>query len=183
MLENEKKIAVQKYVEAMSKKAGIEYKYTQEDGTDWVGIVVDISRYDKNSKNYDEEYFNKIYSKPKGFFQSRTWKLGEFINTMKRLLSIGDNNNIRIWFDFKNYNYLNKVSDDIKDAIKKTKFPQTQFRFETEFDEPSIKMRFGNFPAMDRNRFSEFIDELNQLVDYDLDVYRWSYGTGPLSED
>jgi hypothetical protein len=80
-------------------------------------------------------------------------------------------------------NYLNKVSDDIKDAIKKTKFPQTQFRFETEFDEPSIKMRFGNFPAMDRSRFSEFIDELNQLVDYDLDVYRWSYGTGPLSED
>ena len=102
---------------------------------------------------------------------------------MKRLLTIGDNNNIRIWFDFKNYNYLNKISDDIKEAIKKTKFPQTQFRFETEFDEPGIKMRFGNFPFMYRNRFSEFIDELNQLVDYDLDVYRLSYGTGPLSED
>jgi len=181
MLQKEKKIAVEKYVESMSKRTGIEYKYTQEDGTDWVGIVVDTSKYDKNSKNYDEEYFNKIYSKPKGFFKSRTWKLGDFVNTMKRLLLIDDN--IRLWYDFKNYNYLNKVSDDIKDAIKKTKFPQTQFRFETEFDEPSIKMRFGNFPAMDRNRFSEFIDELKQLVDYDLDVYHWVYGTGPISED
>jgi hypothetical protein len=102
---------------------------------------------------------------------------------MKRLLSIGDNNNIRLWYDFKNYNYLNKVSDDIKEAIKKTKFPQTQFRFETEFDEPSVKMRFGNFPVMDRYMFSEFIDELKQLVDYDLDVYHWVYGSGPISED
>ena len=180
MLENEKKIAVQKYIDAMSKKAGIEYIHTQEDGSDWVGIVIDVSRYDKNSKKYDEEYFNKIYSEPKGFFQSRTWKLGEFINTMKRLLSIDENNNVKRWFDFKNYNHLDKVSDDIKDAIKKTKFPQTQFRFETEFDEPTITMRFGNFPAGGRNTFSEFLDELKQLVDYDLDVYRWVYSTGPI---
>jgi hypothetical protein len=41
-------------------------------------------------------------------------------------------------------------------------------------------MRFGNFPAMDRNRFSEFLDELKQLVDYDLDVYRWVYSNSPL---
>jgi hypothetical protein len=100
---------------------------------------------------------------------------------MKRLLLIDDN--IRLWYDFKNYNYLNKVSDDIKDAIKKTKFPQTQFRFETEFDDPNIKMRFGNFPVSERGVFSEFIDELKQLVDYDLDVYHWVYGTGPISED
>ena len=181
MLENEKKIAVQKYVEAMSKRTGIEYKYTQEDGTDWVGIVVDLSKYDKNSKNYDEEYFNKIYSEPKGFFKSRTWRLGEFINTMKKLLSI--DSNIKIFFDFKNYDYTNKVSDDIKKAIKKTKFPQTQFRFETEFNEPGINMRFGNFPVMERGTFSEFLDELKQLVDYDLDVYRWVYSTGPINED
>ena len=180
MLEKEKKIAVQKYVDTMSKKTGIEYIHTQEDGSDWVGIVIDVSRYDKNSKKYDEEYFNKIYSEPKGFFQSRTWKLGEFINTMKRLLSIDETNNVKRWFDFKNYNHLDKVSDDIKDAIKKTKFPQTQFRFETEFDEPIIKMRFGNFPNMDRVPFSEFLDELKQLVDYDLDVYRWVYSTGPI---
>ena len=183
MLENEKKIAVQKYIDTMSKKTGIEYIHTQEDGSDWVGILIDVSRYDKNSKKYDEEYFNKIYSEPKGFFQSRTWKLGEFINTMKRLLSIDETNNVKRWFDFKNYNHLDKVSDDIKDAIKKTKFPQTQFRFETEFDEPIISMRFGNIPAGDRNTFSEFLDELKQLVDYDLDAYRWVYSTSPISED
>ena len=181
MLQNEKKIAVEKYINTMSKKTGIEYKYSQEHGNNWVGIVVDLSKYDKNSKNYDEEYFNKIYSEPKGFFKSRTWRLGEFINTMKKLLSI--DSNIKIFFDFKNYDYTNKVSDDIKKAIKKTKFPQTQFRFETEFDEPIINMRFGNFPAGGRNTFSEFIDELKQLVDYDLDAYRWVYSTSPISED
>jgi hypothetical protein len=106
MLEKEKKIAFQKYVDTMSKKTGIEYAHTQEDGSDWVGIVIDVSRYDKNSKKYNGEYFNKIYSEPKGFFQSRTWKLGEFINTMKRLLSIDETNNVKRWFDFKNYNHL-----------------------------------------------------------------------------
>jgi hypothetical protein len=181
MLENEKKIAVQKYVDTMSKKTGVEYKHTQEEGTDWITIVVDVSKYDKNSKNYDEEYFNKIHSVPKGFFKSRTWKLGEFVNMMKKLLSIDDN--IKISFEFKNYNHLNKISDDIEDVIKKTKFPQTQFRFETEFDEPIIKMRFGNFPNMDRGLFSEFLDELKQLIDYDIDIYTWVYSKGEIQKD
>ena len=181
MLQTEKKIAVEKYINTMSKKTGIEYKHTQESGDDWIGIVVDLSKYDKNSKNYDEEYFNKIYSKPKGFFKSKTWRLGEFVNTMKRLLSI--DSNIKIFFDFKNYDYTNKVSDDIKKAIKKTKFPQTQFKFEGEYDEPSIKMRFGNFSVMERGTFSEFLDELKQLVDYDLDVYSWVYSTSPINKD
>ena len=181
MLQKDKKIAVEKYINTMSKKTGIEYKHTQENGDDWIGIVVDLSKYDKNSKNYDEEYFNKIYSKPKGFFKSKTWRLGELVNTMKRLLSI--DSNIKIFFDFKNYDYINKVSDDIKKAIKKTKFPQTQFKFEGEYDEPSVKMRFGNFSVMERGTFSEFLDELKQLVDYDLDVYSWVYSTSPINEN
>jgi hypothetical protein len=41
-------------------------------------------------------------------------------------------------------------------------------------------MRFGNLPAGGRNTFSEFLDELKQLVDYDLDVYRWVSSTGPI---
>ena len=51
MLQTEKKIAVEKYINTMSKKTGIEYKHTQESGDDWIGIVVDLSKYDKNSKN------------------------------------------------------------------------------------------------------------------------------------
>ena len=44
-------------------------------------------------------------------------------------------------------------------------------------------MRFGNFSVMERGTFSEFLDELKQLVDYDLDVYSWVYSTSPINED
>ena len=182
MLNDTQRTAVEKYIEMMSRVMGVEIKYQMEKNREFVYFVVDLSKYDINSDKYDEEYYNKIYAKPKGFFRRKEGKILEFIHEMKKVLSIPVDTNIEGYVTFKNYDYTDKLIKDIRNAIKKTEFPNTQVTMEADFDSPTPKLKFGKI-SLDRSVFKEFLEQLKGLVDYDLDRYQWSYTQSPIKED
>lgn len=182
MLNDTQRTAVEKYIEMMSRAMGVEIKYRREKNREFVYFVVDLSKYDINSDNYDEEYYNKIYSKPIGFFKRKEGKILEFINQMKKVLSIPANMNIEPNLDFKNYDYTGKVIKDMRKAIKKTDFPNVQVAMEVDFNNPTPTLKFGRV-SLERDGFKKFLEQLKGLVDYDLDRYRWSYTQSPINED
>jgi hypothetical protein len=182
MLNDAQRTAVEKYIEMMSRVMGVEIKYQREKNREFVYFVVDLSKYDINSDNYDEVYYNKIYSKPIGFFKRKEGKILEFIHQMKKVLSIPLDTNIEPYLDFKNYDYLNKVIKDIRNAIKKTDFPNIQVTVDGDFNNPTPILKFGKV-SLERDGFKKFLEQLQGLVDYDLDRYLWSYTKSPIEED
>jgi hypothetical protein len=182
MLNDTQRTAVEKYIGMISKSMGVEIKYQREENREFVYFVVDLSKYDINSDKYDEEYYNKIYSKPAGFFKTKDGKIKQIVSQMKKVLSIPDNKNIQVYFDFKNYDYTSKIIKDIRDAIKKTDFPNVQVTMDADYDTPTPTLKFGRV-SLERNAFKEFLEQLKGLVDYDLDRYQWSYTQSPIKED
>jgi hypothetical protein len=182
MLNDTQRTAVKKYINMMSKAMGVEIGYEREEHREFVYFDVDLSKYDINSENYDEEYYNKIYDKPFGFFRRKEGKILEFIHQMKKVLSIPVNTHIEGYLKFKNYDYLYKILKDIRKAIKKTDFPNIQVTMDADFDNPTPKLKFGRAP-LERGDFENFFKQLKGLVNYDLDRYGWSYITGSIKED
>ena len=182
MLNDNQRTAVEKYVDMMSKVMGVEVKYKRDGNREFVYFVVDLSKYDINSDKYDEEYYKKIYSKPIGFFKRKEGKILEFIHQMKKVLSIPLDTNIEPYIDFKNYEYTNKITKDIRKAIKKTDFPNIQVTMEADYNNPTPTLKFGKV-TLGRDEFKNFLEQLQALVDYDLDKYRWSYTQSPIKED
>ena len=111
------KKAVEKYIDMMSKNMDVKMKFEDIDGSYYLNFVVDYARFDKNSKKYDETYYNKLYSAPSGFFKSKDGKVKSFAHTIVKLFGIKDL--IKAGFEFDNYQHLDKVEKSIKKAQKK----------------------------------------------------------------
>ena len=98
---------------------------------------------------------------------------------MKKVLSIPLDTNIEPYIDFKNYEYTNKITKDIRKAIKKTDFPNIQVTMEADYNNPTPTLKFGKV-TLGRDEFKNFLEKLLGLVDYVLDKYRWSYTQSPI---
>lgn len=142
---------------------------------------VDLSKIDKNSGSYDENYAT-LFRKPKlkgipAFTYAWSNKIEKVINEFKKLT--GTDNHMYYYIDTNliNYDYLDTVDEKIKQAISKTDFPNVKLEWEKDGNNPHIKLLFTNFTTEQFSNSDEFKSQLQSILgtDVDLNEYTLSY--------
>lgn len=142
---------------------------------------VDLSKIDKNSGSYDENYAT-LFRKPKlkgisAFTYAWSNKIEGVINEFKKIT--GSKNDIYYYIDTNliNYDYLETVDEKIKQSISKTDFPNVEFEWEKDGNNPHIKLLFTNFTTEQFSNTDEFKSQLQSILgtDVDLNEYTLAY--------
>jgi hypothetical protein len=152
-----------KFVKRQTKRDDLEILGETNNGTDYLILVVDWAKVDKNSGSYDESYSNFVREKNKkntgGFFLlGRFDCLTNLTSQAKKILAI----NLESGFDFKNYDHLDEVEEMISDAIKKSKYPEIKIGFSGDWEKAIIKLTFYNVP---QNIYKNWDDLKNYQIE------------------
>lgn len=140
-------------------------------------LVVDCEKMDVNSGKFDESYYNLLTredeEKPSGlYFRFNDRVLDVVTNYFEKYMNI----EMGQWFHYKNYDYLDKIENEIKEAIPKSSMPEVDFDFSGSGESPKLRLTFYNLSsdAFNHNtEFNNFISELESLMGnkYKLDSY------------
>jgi len=150
-----------------------------------ITIMVDWSKMDKNSPNYDPKYRELFLPTGAGMFQRFSAKRFEkyFTEMMHDLTDVlGFNTRmITYGYHFINYEYLEKFEPIIQEAINGTSCPDTIFEFEADWDSPEVKIIFAssNFSPLDNSthlNYKKFQEELKINLSGILDLSSYSLG-------
>lgn len=142
---------------------------------------VDLSKIDKNSGSYDEDYA-RLFRKPKlkgfpSFTYAWSNKIESVINEFKKISGSKQSHYYYIDNNLINYDYLDSVDKKIKQAISKTDFPNVDFEWEKDGNNPHIKLIFSNFTTEEFSNTNEFKSQLQSILgaDVDLNEYTLAY--------
>jgi hypothetical protein len=158
---------------------GFEFKVEVHHERYYLMLVVDCAKFDKNSDKFDESYREKLITKrPKDaqIWISNPISKIEKVNTeIEKFFGI----KLNVSFSFKNYDYLEPISDKIEYAILQSSKPDVKFEFTGDGTSPMLKCKLTNY----RNRNStglggskEYIEELEDILNGEVlinDNYGW----------
>lgn len=138
---------------------------------------VDLSKIDRNSGSYDENYnFIPKTKIKRNFCLYLCWsnKIEKVINEFKKLT--GTNNHMYYYIDTNliNYDYLDSVDKKIKQGISKTDFPNVGLEWEKDGNNPHIKIIFTNFTDENFSNTDEFKSQLQSILGTDVDLNEYS---------
>lgn len=174
------------------KRAGrndIEFDLKEIEGHDepYLLLIVDVSKSDKNNSNFDQGYYDFLHYHKKSDFLKIGNVLTPIINELKRYMDVKISH--RGLFDFKNYEYLDKIENKIKDAISKSSHPEIEIEFEADWESPFIKLMFRNVSqelySNKGEKISHFINEIEKLIGpgFTLDSYRHYFTEGRIKKE
>lgn len=156
--------AILKYAKTLNPKYDFVFEY--HNGEPFLKLVVDISKMDYNSPNFDEEYRQGLVrdnlSGMAAFVNRPLTKVENICQDVNKFLTL-PKLLIRAAFDFKNYEYLEKIEENIKEAIVKTNYKDVPFSFRAEQDWPTAEARFYNWPTTTTKDFLKKLENLTDL--------------------
>ena len=140
-----------------------------------VFFVVDCSKIDKNSNNFDSEYYNKIISERPAnanvlYIETPIGKIQKVVKELKPFFGLEYTPSTRL--RFKNYDYLDEIIDMIEKALKELepKYGKVDFEFSVE-NNPKLSLKMVGEKTMKMSR-EEFYDEfLGDLKDKILELF------------
>lgn len=144
-------------------------------------VMVDCSRVDINSPNYDADYDNLFKKKRKEafwFMESYNYYSDYVLKNVVGLYEALQPANFKISpaYEFKNYEYMDSFEPLIEEAIKHTSYPDVKFEFEGRYDNPRIAIRFIFTPYVLKEKFLEEL-EINLSGVLDINAYNiWTQG-------
>ena len=156
----------------------------------FVSIYVDWSRMDKNNPNFDQSYYDLFGRDGTGFIAAlvpRKIQTKYFTPILKEIVNLLDlkRDSWKLGYLIKNYEYIENYEPKIKEAIEGTSFPTTRFEFTGDWDEPHIRILFGNKefkvgssdPSLSRENTKKFEEELeiNLSGILDLSSFRFAF--------
>lgn len=173
-----------KFVKSQTKRDDLDIVVENHEGKDYLILVVDWAKMDKNSDSYDESYSNFVRDvgrKTGGgfFFLMRHTCLTDLTFNAKKLLDL----DLEYGFKFKNYDHLDDIESKVSNAIKQTEYPQIEIGLSAEWESPILKMDFYNVPyhLFDNwDNFKNYQSELEIIMNnkIDLDQYRITTTSG-----
>jgi len=141
----------------------LKFKVYEESETPLLVIVLDVAKIDKNSGSYDENYHNKIF---RNYYQTSgmsrfVWnflsKYDELLIDIKNYFNI----DFSLDYEFVNYDYLDKIENDINEKLKQSEYPNVKAEFTNESKSPIIFLRFK---SLEKSRSDEFRESLNEIL-------------------
>jgi len=141
-----------------------------------LSLVVDCEKMDRNSGNFDQEYYNSIMSKYSElsnmgrFISGYFGILNDIIEDIKSFFTI----DIRPLFNYKNYEYLDNIEDKIRMTVKKTSQPKVNASFKANGEKPIIDLIFSNFRGPNKSDHINYKNELQNLLGDDIDLSNYS---------
>lgn len=163
--------AVLSYINLLNSQYEFEIKYYH--GEQFLSLIVDISKMDYNHVNFDESYrkgllpklgagLSSFINRPIDKIEKITTDIEKFFGKPK----------LRALFEFKNYQYLNEVEEEIQKAVKKTEYPEVIFSFGAESDYPMVMSKFYNWNPKDIT-MTQYLEKLENLTNFNIvDNYR-----------
>ena len=145
-------------------------------GEIFLSLVVDCEKMDRNSGNFDQEYYNSIMSKYNEmgymarFISGYFGVLNDITEDIKTFFTI----DIRPLFDYKNYEYLDNIEDKIRMAVKKTSQPNVNASFKANGQKPTIDLIFSNFRGPNKDDHVNYTNEVQNLLGDDIDLSNYS---------
>jgi len=142
---------------------------------------VDLSKIDKNSGSYDDNYAT-LFRKPKlkgirAFTYAWSNKIERTIDEFKKIT--GSENDMYYYIDTNliNYDYLENVDEKIKQAISRLLVLNVELEWEKDGNNPHIKLLFTNFTKDEFSNTDEFKSQHQNILgtDVDLNEYTLSY--------
>lgn len=144
-----------------------EFKIQNSGGENYLLLIVDVAKTDKNSTQFDEKYRKFLYDDELTGFQA-------FINRpIDKLINITVEIEkffgvvLKPSFNFKNYDYLDKIEQKIREVISKTDTPEITFSFEGKGDHPIVYGAFHSIPkkffGTNKSDFSEAIKKIEKI--------------------
>lgn len=150
-------------------------------------IIVDVSKTDKNSPNFDQGYYDFLTYHKKSDFLKIGNVLSPIISELHKYMGVKIGH--RGLFEFKNYEYLNEIEDKINQAISKSSHPDVEVEFDAEWEIPFVILKFYNVPyelySNENKEMNDFIHEIETLVGpkFTLDSYRHHVTQGRIKKE
>jgi len=150
-----------------------------EDKRSYLVLTVDCMKMDKNSGRFDKSYHdfvnNEHFEKPRMLLLLHdSTVLSPIINDFRKFMDI----EIKSWFQYKNYDYIDDIEAKIESAIKKSSYPNVEIGFSGSGEKPKLSLIFYNVPSEFMNDYKKgeelhekYIEELNNLTGLDLNQY------------
>ena len=171
--------AILKYAHMV--KPNYEFTMEEQSGEKYLILVVDCPKMDKNSGEFDEEYYKGlIRTRPQGvqiWINDSKWPILNVTKDIEKFFNV----KLFVSYSFKNYDYLDDINEIIKEAVLKSSRPEVDAEFNAEWDNPKIGLVLHNFEMNVHSANTIYQEELqNMLSDrIDLSQYRLITTAGP----
>jgi len=162
-------------------KPNYEFIMEENNGDKFLVLVVDCPKMDKNSGEFDEEYYKGLVKeRPQDvqiWISDSKWPILNVTKDIQKFFSV----NLREGFNFKNYDYLDDIDGIIKEAVLKSSRPNVDVEFKAEWDRPKIQLVFHNFEMNVNSANKIYQEELQGILGnrVDLSQYTLSTTAGP----
>jgi hypothetical protein len=164
--------AILKYAHMVKPK--YEFIIEENNGNKFLVLVVDCPKMDKNSGEFDEEYYKGLVKeKPQNvgiWINDSRWPILNVTKDIEKFFGI----NLQVGYSFKNYDYLNDIENIIKEAVLKSSRPEVDAEFNADWDHPKIGLVLRNFQMNVNSSNFIYREELQNILGdrIDLSQYR-----------
>jgi len=171
--------AILKYAHMV--KPNYEFTMEEHNGEKYLILVVDCPKMDKNSGEFDEEYYKGlIRTRPQGaqiWINDSKWPILNVTKDIEKFFNV----NLLVGYSFKNYDYLDDINEIIKEAVLKSSRPEVDAEFNAEWDNPKIGLVLHNFEMNVHSANTIYKEELQNMLGnrIDLSQYQLITTAGP----
>jgi len=146
-------------------KPEFEFKIETHHDKYYLMLVVDVAKTDKNNSEYDEKYtliLRPLKESSDDSFRFFTHRPLDLIDEVTKKIQSFFNVKLESAYSFKNYNYIDTIEEQIRSVLKNSLYPNVEFEFNAQSDNPILEARFYNWDKGKDGGF--FIDELEKLL-------------------
>ena len=117
------------YIQLKSKNKNLDFRIETHHGRSYLMLYIDCAKMDRNTSEYDEEYYNFFVSKrPKNVEIWIVDEPGKYEHMIEKAeQDLGIKKNYHFSFAYKNYDYIDGIDDKINQILKDTE--GTEFSF------------------------------------------------------
>jgi len=152
---------------------GVEFDIEVHHNEPYLMLVVDWSKMDKNSPNFDESYRKKIYKERPENYEG-IWisqPLNKIININNEIYKFF-NVELKAAYKFVNYSFLEPIEKKIRKAVTESELPHLEFEFRGDANKPILDACFYKFNSeSDKKKYPNlglFVKDLEEILNNEL---------------
>jgi hypothetical protein len=163
--------AILKYAHMVKPNYG--FIMEEHHGDKFLVLVVDCPKMDKNSGEFDEEYYKGLVKeRPQDtqiWISDSKWPILNVTKDIEKFFNI----KLLVGYNFKNYDYLNDIEGILKEAVLKSSRPEVDVEFNAEWDSPKIGLVFHNFEMNVHSANIIYKEELQNMLSNRIDLSQY----------
>lgn len=138
-------------------------------------LVVDCEKMDKNSGKFDQEYYDSLTRRYKSLSNIMRFISGHYgvITNITEDIEKFFDLKIKPWFSYKNYEYIDNIEEQIRNAVKESSQPNVEASFSGSGESPTLRLILYYF----NGDYSNYIEELQTILGEKIDLKQYSIMT------